>query len=206
MRQGRNILAYRRNYRNLLRMLFFSTVIGIVLSLLLVYSVFFAKEQLFYSTSMNGRYSSLTPLEQPNLSDSAVLQWASEAATAAYSYDFAHYQEEIAKQAKPFFTPQGWSAFTDELERSNILDTVKAKKLIVSAVNIAPPVIVRKGVFFGRTLWRVSLPLLITFQSPSEFRQQKYYVMIQIERTSTLDNPRGIGITQFTIESTEGPV
>src|SRR5262245_17669777 len=35
------------------------------------------------------------PLTQPNMSDTAVLNWASDAAKSAYSYDFKNYKQQM---------------------------------------------------------------------------------------------------------------
>lgn len=200
---GVNVLAFRNNYRTLLRVLFFSMSVNVIFITVLIYSVYYTTPPGYYLTSINGRYYSLTALDQPNLSYDVVIEWATEAAVSVYTYEFVYYESELQKAAR-FFTPQGWNRFTQGLAQSNILDVVKAKKLAVSAVVVGAPVITRKGQFFGKYLWRVNLPLLLTFESASEFRQQRYYVMIQVERISTLANPRGIGITQFTVTRVGG--
>ena len=69
--------------------------------------------------------------------------------------------------------------------------------MIVSAVATKAPVILQKGILNGRFAWRVQMPLLVTFQSAVEFSQQQLVVTLLISRVSTLNSPRGIGISQF---------
>lgn len=152
----------------------------------------------YFATSINGRITPLAPLDEPNQSDSAVLQWANQAAIASYTYNFVNYREEFAA-ASTYFTTAGWEQFLNALQQSNNLDAVKAKKLIVSAVATRAPIILQKGVLNGNFSWRVQMPILVTYQSASEFSQQNNVVTMLITRISTLESPRGIGIAQFIV-------
>uniref|UniRef100_UPI00064188B2 DotI n=1 Tax=Legionella pneumophila TaxID=446 RepID=UPI00064188B2 len=138
-------------------------------------------------------------------SDSAVLQWANQAAIAAFTYNFVNYRDEL-QASSGFFTAEGWDQFLGALEQSNNLDAVKAKKLVVSAVATRAPIILQKGVLNGRYSWRVQMPILVTYQSASEFTQQNNVVTMLITRVSTLNSPRGIGISQFVVGPASGGV
>lgn len=159
----------------------------------------------YFATSINGRITPLYPLDEPNQSDSAVLQWANQAAAAAFTYNFVNYRTEL-QASSGFFTADGWTQFLTALQDSNNLDAVKAKKLIVSAVATRAPVILQKGVLNGRYSWRVQLPLLVTYQSASEFSQQNNVVTMLVTRVSTLNSPRGVGIAQFVVGPASGGV
>ena len=96
-----------------------------------------------------------------------------------------------------FFTAEGWDQFINALASSNNLEAVKAKKLVVSAVATSAPVILQKGILNGRYAWRIQMPMLVTYQSASEFSQQHMTVTMLVSRVDTLNSPRGIGIAQF---------
>ena len=159
----------------------------------------------YFATSINGRITPLFPLNEPNQSDSAVLQWANQAAIAAFTYNFVNYRTEL-QASSGFFTSDGWDQFLSALQQSNNLDAVKAKKLIVSAVATRAPIILQKGLLNGNYAWRVQMPLLVTYQSASEFSQQNNVVTMLITRVSTLNSPRGIGISQFVVGPANGGV
>ena len=152
----------------------------------------------YFATSINGRITPLFALNMPNQSDSAVLQWANQAAIAAFSYNFVNYRSEL-QASSGFFTAEGWTQFLDALQQSNNLEAVKVKKLIVSAVATRAPIILQKGILEGRYAWRIQMPLLVTYQSASEFSQQNSVVTMLVTRVSTLNSPRGIGIAQFVV-------
>lgn len=188
---------YRDSYRRVLITLLLALLTIVVLTGLLIYIVANPPQPVYFATSINGRITPLQPLDRPNQSRSALLQWANQAAIAAYTYNFVNYRAEL-QAASAFFTPEGWQSFQESLVVSNNLKAVVAKKLVVSAVATGAPIITREGVQDdGRYFWRVQMPMLATYQSPSELTQQSLMITMTIVRVSTLDSERGIGISQF---------
>lgn len=189
---------YRDGQRKVVVILLLSIISNIILGFMLFYIITHPPAPKYFATSINGRITPLFALNDPNQSDSAVLQWANQAAIAAFTYNFVNYRSEL-QASSGFFTADGWDQFLNALQSSNNLDAVKTKKLVVSAVATRAPVILQKGVLNGRFAWRVQMPLLITYQSASEFTQQNNVVTMLITRVSTLNSPRGIGIAQFVV-------
>jgi intracellular multiplication protein IcmL len=101
------------------------------------------------------------------------------------------------QSASEFFTPDGWNQFIGALNSSNNLKAVLDKKLVVSAVAIGAPVILDQGVLNGTYTWTVQMPMLVTYQSASQNAEQKIVVKIVVQRISTLNSARGIGIASF---------
>ena len=196
---------YKDSQRKVILALLVSLLVSLVLGSMLVYILTHPPEPKYFATSVNGRITPLFPLSEPNQSDSAVLQWANQAAIAAFTYNFVNYRDEL-QASSGFFTAEGWDQFLSALQQSNNLDAVKAKKLIVSSVATRAPIILQKGVLNGSYSWRVQMPILVTYQSASEFTQQNNVVTLLIARVSTLNSPRGIGISQFVVGPASGGV
>ncbi|HAU1080565.1 TPA: type IV secretion protein DotI [Legionella pneumophila] len=196
---------YKDSQRKVILALLIAILVNVVLASLIVYMITHPPAPKYFATSINGRITPLFPLDEPNQSDSAVLQWANQAAIAAFTYNFVNYRDEL-QASSGFFTAEGWDQFLGALEQSNNLDAVKAKKLVVSAVATRAPIILQKGVLNGRYSWRVQMPILVTYQSASEFTQQNNVVTMLITRVSTLNSPRGIGISQFVVGPASGGV
>lgn len=196
---------YKDSQRKVMLALLIALLVNVVLAAMLVYLLTHPPEPKYFATSINGRITPLFPLNEPNQSDSAVLQWANQAAIAAFTYNFVNYRDEL-QASSGFFTAEGWDQFLNALQQSNNLDAVKAKKLIVSAVATRAPIILQKGVLNGSYSWRVQMPILVTYQSASEFTQQNNVVTMLITRVSTLNSPRGIGISQFVVGPASGGV
>lgn len=189
---------YRDSYRKVMLILLISVLLNIGLGAVLYYIVSHPPMPKYFATSINGRITPIVSIDQPNQSDSSVLQWANQAAIASYSYNFVNYRKEL-QAASEFYTDIGWQQFMSALESSNNLAAVKAKKLIVSAVATQAPVILKKGILNGSYSWRVQMPLLVTYQSASQFTQENYMMTMLIQRVSTFNNPRGIGISQVVV-------
>ncbi len=196
---------YRDGQRKMILLLLISMAANFLLASMIVYIISHPPAPKYFATSINGRITPLFPLNEPNQSDSAVLQWANQAAIAAFTYNFVNYRTEL-QASSGFFTSDGWDQFLTALEQSNNLEAVKAKKLIVSAVATRAPIILQKGILNGRYAWRVQMPILVTYQSASEFSQQNNVVTMLITRVSTLNSPRGIGIAQFVVGPASGGV
>jgi intracellular multiplication protein IcmL len=196
---------YKDSQRKVMLALLIALFVNIIMAAMLVYMITHPPAPKYFATSINGRITPLFPLSEPNQSDSAVLQWANQAAIAAFTYNFVNYRDEL-QASSGFFTAEGWDQFLGALQQSNNLDAVKAKKLIVSAVATRAPIILQKGILNGSYSWRVQMPILVTYQSASEFTQQNNVVTMLITRVSTLNSPRGIGIAQFVVGPATGGV
>jgi intracellular multiplication protein IcmL len=189
---------YRDGQRKMMLILLISVIANLILGAMLVYIIKHPPHPKYFATSINGRITPLFALNEPNQSDSAILQWANQAAIAAFTYNFVNYRSEL-QASSGFFTSEGWTQFLEALQESNNLEAVKAKKLIVSAVATRAPIILQKGMLNDHYAWRVQMPILVTYQSASEFTQQNSVVTMLITRVSTLNSPRGIGIAQFVV-------
>lgn len=189
---------YRDSYRKVVGALLICILVVLMLIGALTYMITNPPMPKYFATTTEGRIMPLVPLDRPNLSASALLQWANTAAIAAYTYNFVNYRQAL-QSASEFFTPEGWQGFMNALQSSNNLNAVIDKKLVVSAVATGAPVILEQGVILGTYTWRVQMPLLITYQSASQFSQQAVTVTMLINRVSTLASPLGVGIAQFIV-------
>lgn len=196
---------YKDSQRRVILSLMISILVNFILGAILVYIFTHPPAPKYFATSINGRITPLFPLNVPNQSDSAVLQWANQAAIASFTYNFVNYNDEL-QASSVFFTPEGWDQFITALDQSNNLAAVKAKKLIVSAVATRAPVILKKGILNGSYSWRIQMPMLVTYQSASEFTQQNNVVTMLVTRISTLNSPKGIGIAQFVVGPATGGI
>lgn len=187
---------YRDSYRKVLIALNMAILSLIVLIASVIYVINHPPQPKYFATYADGKLVPLIPLNMPNVSQAALLQWANTAVVSVNSYDFFNYRDQLQK-ASEYFTPDGWQAYLNELKSSRNLNAVIEKKLVVSAVATRAPNIVRSGVIDGTYAWTVQMPILVTYQSASEYSQQSLIVTLLIKHISTLTNPNGIGITNY---------
>ena len=149
----------------------------------------------YYAVTTDRQKLYLMPNTEPSLIAPTIINFASQAATIAYTFDFVNYQEQIAK-ARPYFTDKGWTEFNSSI--SDLLSTIVQRQLFVSGVVSGAPVISNEGPLPGiEYAWRVQIPFLATYQGSNATAVQKHYVVLTIIRVPTSVNPQGIGIDQF---------
>lgn len=187
---------YRDNYRRLVSLLLILILINLCLVAGVIYLITHRPAPQYFATNAEGRIIPLSPLSSPVVTPAELLQWATEAVVDTYSYSFVNYRKELQSAAQ-HFTPEGWNQFQTSLQASRNLDTVLAKKMVVSAVPTGAPVITDQGLLSGRYAWRIRIPLLVTYQSSQEQIQQPVNANILVVRVSNLDTPKGIAIAQF---------
>ena len=135
----------------------------------------------------------------PNLLPSTILHWASKAATVASTYDFNNYNNQLAA-TRPYFTPAGWDNYLQSV--ADLINTIKANKLIVNSVVTGTPVISNQGPLPDIDYaWQVQIPFLVSYQPASAPPYQRsYLVVLTIVKVPTTTNPQGIGIDQFVMD------
>ncbi len=187
---------YRDNYRRVVMVLLVMVVINIILCGVIFYQLNSRQEPRYFATTADGRVIALYPLSEPVVTKSSLLDWASQAVIATFNFDYVNYRKKL-QEASSYYTPSGWRAFEAELQSTKNLDTVRAQKLIASAVVTGQPVIVDERVINGRYAWRIQMPILITYESSSQSYQQPVTITLVVTRVSTLQTPKGIAIAQL---------
>jgi intracellular multiplication protein IcmL len=150
----------------------------------------------YFATTNAGKLIPMIPLDQPNMTQQAMLQWTASAVTSVYTYDFLNYRKSFQNNAQ-YFTSGGWKAFLSKIASSRNLKAVQEEKLTVSSVPAGTPVIVNQGVIEGHYAWRVQIPMVLTYESLSQVFNQRLLVTLTVIRISTLSSKYGIGIAQF---------
>ena len=187
---------YRDNYRRVVLGFLIAIIANIFLVIALGWSMSHKPEPRYFATTSDGRIVPLYPLTQPVVSQTALLQWANEAAISSFSFDYVSYRKNLQK-ASEYYTPDGWKSFENALKESGNLETVIAKHLVVTAVATGAPTIIDQSVISGRYAWKIQMPLLVTYESGAQIMRQPMVVTMVVTRVSTLNTPKGIAIAQF---------
>jgi intracellular multiplication protein IcmL len=196
---------YRDNYRRLMIIcLVLLTMIGL-LAFWGVYERTHKPVPQYFATTYDGKLIPIIPLNLPNMEDNALVQWATEAAVAAYTFNFVNYRKAL-QDVRIYFTQEGYQNFIKALTESNNLDAVLQKKYVVSAAPTGAPVILQKRVYkeggeeIGVYGWTVQIPMVLSYQSSTNDQVTQNIILdMLIVRMSTLDSPKGVGIASFVV-------
>jgi len=193
--QNRNEF-YRDNYKRILVALLLMVVVNVCLVGILYYQITHEPVPEYFAMSSTGKIVKLHGLNKPVLAPDVVLQWAERSTVAVFSYNFVNYREAL-QRAQNKFTSNGWSNYEKALKQSQQLETVIDRHLVVSAVATGAPVILDKGILNGRYVWKIQMPLLVTYQSASDITQEPLVVTILVSRVPVFNHPEGIAIVSF---------
>lgn len=187
---------YRDNFRRVTYIMLLSVLINVVLGFLSLYSFTHRPDPKYFATSSDGRITPLYSLDQPMVSVPTLLEWAKESINSVYTYNFVNYRKELQK-ASERFTPDGWKNFQATLKDSNNLKTVVDSRMVVNSVATGAPVMLDRGIINGRYAWKVQTPVLVTYRNQARTFQQPLLVTMVVIRVPTVNDPKGIRITQF---------
>lgn len=188
---------YRDGYRSILKLAVFQSMI----ILALIFAMFFViyvnqPENRYFATTEDGRLVPLTALNEPNLSNPALMSWVAQSATEVMTFGFNDYRRRL-QEASRNFTRRGWESFTQALQRSRIIEMVESNQQVVTAAPSGAPILKSEGLVSGRYQWEVQLPMILSYQAGSKSRSDNVLVTLIIVRVPRLENPNGVGIEQW---------
>lgn len=159
------------------------------------------KEPAYYAVErhQNGQVTGalLQPLIAPIISNQALINWVIDAASSLYTYDQANYKTQIAEVISTYFTPKGGDSFETALKNTGVIDQLVAQKMEVTAVVENQPAILKSGTLSGRQIWKIQLPLLVTYVTASETQQLHFIVTLLVLKVPPTESPEGLAIDQL---------
>lgn len=151
----------------------------------------FRPDPKYFATSAEGRIIPLIPLDQPTVNHDAILAFAQRVALSSFIFDFANYQTQLGALAS-VYTSRGYETLISSLQKNGVLDLVKSKRYVATAVATSAPVVTWSGKDKGAFKWRVEMPVTITLQGQTERKDIAVTLILMVERVSTIDAPDGI--------------
>lgn len=150
-----------------------------------------------YFAVQNGQLIPMVPVSNPYVKPGDLNQWVARAVTESYMLDFQNFRTRLEENAK-YFTPEGFKDYKNSLEKSGRMKMIQEGWFVGSAVPTDAPVIISEGAVNGRYMWRIRMPVTVSYSSKTHsVPQQKLILTIVVVRVDTRENPYGIGITQI---------
>ena len=187
---------YRDAYRRIVVLAIMLFVINCALGTAIILKYLNPPEPQYFATTAEGRIINIHKLTDPVVSDSYVLQWASNAVRQAFSSDYIHWRKQL-QDASSNFTPDGWRYFLSALKSSNNLNTLVNMKMVSGAELTSAPQITQKMVVNGHYVWKLQMPLLITYTDGKQNINMPWNVTVIVARMPVKDYPQRIAINNF---------
>lgn len=188
---------YKDGYRSMLKL---ALMQGVVI-VLLIFAIFFViqthqPENRYFATTEDGRLVPMVPLNQPNLSNPALMSWVAQSATEVMTFGFNDYRRRLQESSRNF-TRRGWESFTMAMQKSRIIEMVEANQQMVTAAPQGAPVLQSAGLNNGRYQWVVQIPMVVTYSVGAKTRSDSLMVTVVVVRVPRLESPNGVGIEQW---------
>lgn len=187
---------YRDNYKRALFAVLILFCVDVLLSFAIVHRYLNPPEPQYFATNPQYQLIKWHPLSDPVVSDNYVLQWVTTAVRQAFSLDFIHWREQL-QSASINFTPSGWHWFLSAFKQSGNLQTLVQLQMVSDAVITGSPVIQAKAILDGRFVWKIEMPMMITYMNAQKTIHQPLKVILMVQRVSVVDSPYRIAINQF---------
>jgi hypothetical protein len=113
----------------------------------------------------------------------------------AFSFDFNNYNDQL-KHNSEAFTPDGWTAFLNQLNIYANYNNVQAYKIFITAQPLSAPYILREGVLpdSGKYGWWVQMPVAINYAGFKPPPSVNIAFQVLVVRVPTLNNLMGVAI------------
>lgn len=187
---------YRDGMRGALKITLASVVLNIVLASGLFYSVSHQPQPKYFATNNAGGIIQIRPLSVPIVGRQALANWAVNAVTASYTYDFVNYRKQLS-ELEQYFTKDGHEAFLDKLDSSGTIEAVTQNRMVVSSVVAGAPVVDAAESVNGIYTWKITVPIQVTYNGAKDSGIRKKNVTLVIKRASTLEKEQGLAIDQL---------
>lgn len=170
----------------------------LALMIIAYYQYYTRPTPLYFGVKPDRSQFAIQSLDRPNLAPRVLTRWATLAATATFTIDFVHYEENL-KNLRHYFTEEGYNFFLNALTESHAITDITEKKLVVSAIAVAPTIITSEGIGpNGKYTWEILVPILVSYLSASADVKQPKIVSLTVTQVPTEDAPTGIGISRYT--------
>ncbi len=197
-----NVVKTRMQYRNSVKMCSLLAISAAVLSAGLTYLSLQQPDVKYYATTRSGMNIPMVAMSTPLVTTQYILEWSSIAIRKVLNLNFSNIDTNL-ENARPYFTDNGYGAFTDTLKNSGLFQDVVQKHLIISAV-AGRAVITSTGVANGKYFWNVQMPVLETIQTASTTVSNSLVANLRVSRVPSLESVQGVAIDNFSISRSGG--
>ncbi|MGC1183059.1 DotI/IcmL family type IV secretion protein [Legionella sp.] len=128
------------------------------------------------------------PAQTKKIEQTVILTWSKNATMQAFNFDPASLDLQMQK-LQACFTEQGWTGFNTALQKSGNMQTIKSQKLTVTS-QIVGEILINEA---KDNQWKLTLPLMVTYQNEKEKVSQLLSVNLIVARKPNGD----LGITQM---------
>jgi hypothetical protein len=174
--------------------------IAVLSGILVLGTPFFRPIYQYYALDTQQNQKKLVALTMPNMTNRAVLSWATIGITEIMTMGFGDYLPHLNGQ-RYRFTPSGWESFSKAFDKQKIGQAFKKSQLVLTTVPSDTAVITKQGENERHVYeWHVQMPVIMTYATNNNVtRRESSFIELTIIRVSPAQNPGGIAIESWSI-------
>ncbi|MDR1312785.1 MAG: DotI/IcmL family type IV secretion protein [Deltaproteobacteria bacterium] len=151
----------------------------------------------YFAVSPDMRLTELVPVDRPNISQQALVNWATETVTRVTSLNFLDWERSLA-DIRSDFEPAAFASFVESLKTGGHISMIQSQRLNVSAVPDGAAFVEEEKIEGGRMTWHITVPVAVSYQSSVGVLSTKRYVAeVDCARVPEYRNPKGVVVTKL---------
>jgi intracellular multiplication protein IcmL len=107
--------------------------------------------------------------------------------------NFLNYRE-VLNQKQKYFSLEGWGSFLRSF--SPTITQIQQGQYDVHAAPSDVPVVTEKGVFQGKNMWQVQIPLIVSYQHGADEATQNVVWSVLLQQQDNTKSDQLLAITQ----------
>lgn len=188
---------YQKAYYHAIRVCFVMGIINILLFLGNAYQYKERPEPKYFASTPDLRLAPMTPLNEPVMSQGALLNWASNTVADTLAIDFRNYKKQLT-DVRERYTPKAFRQLMSSMKASGNLKMIVTKHLSATAITTQAPIITRSGILKGTYTWLIEFPMVLSYEdSNGVTNKQDLLIKMRVVRCKTSVYPEGIQVAQL---------
>lgn len=169
---------------------------GVLISMIWAFMAY--PKNKYIATMDNQAICPVDALNNPNITDVQIANFAQSAATQLYTMDYVNYPDQVEATLSRYFTAQGRLDAVYSFEQAGTLTNVATNALTLRAGATHAPRVEEKGIGSdGAPFWVVRFPMVLDIYSgeatPKE--SKRYIVSVRLRSdAANASNPTGLGV------------
>lgn len=193
--------AAEARYMRLKKIIFVQSVAIIALAVVLALILPLTRPvYTYYALQSDQKTLQMIGLDTPNLTDRAIISWATVGVTEIMTVGFGDINKKILLQKKRF-TSKGWDGYATAFDRIGIDQLFKERQLVLTTVPSGTPVIIGQGVNpDGVYQWNLQMPVIMTYATNNNVtRQQNHLIGLSLVQVPADEDVFGIAIDKWDV-------
>lgn len=154
----------------------------------------------YFAVTPSFQIKRLTPLDQPAMSKSGMLDWATQAVTETLTLNFVNIEGQLTA-VRDLYTEDAFLSMINALKESGNIKYILDNRLVMHAVPKAPPTITNEGTVQGRMFWRLQIPLKLGYESSGgTATTQSLIATVLVQRVSPLKHANTLAIARIVLK------